>query len=198
MESQEHENKPAIGPRSLKKGDPRARQTGKLEVYAYALTDASFGEFHVLNSANGWWLDRWKLEKLIDSLKLDCTIKEACFYAGITPWQWRTFMELHPEFAQIVEICRENLGLHARRHFAKRVMEGDDAAVMTYLRKKHKAEFAGQMALSNPDGTPMKRDNAIVFVDFGEVVKTEPYDPHKENVERVDAQPTAIAEIDPK
>ena len=177
METQEHENKPAIGPKSLKKGQaPKAKNNGELQVYAYTLKDPAFGEFFILNSANAWWLDNGKVQKLIDAFKLECTVKEACFYAGVSRHQWEYFIEKHPDFSVVIDACRQALGVYARQHFAKRVKEGDDGAVMTYLRKKHKQEFAGQLNLADPDGNPIQNQNAIVFVDFSEEVTTEPYE----------------------
>lgn len=188
MESQEHENKLAIGPKSLPKGDPRARMTGKLEVYAYALKIQGYGEFPVLNSSKGWWLDSAKLGKMIDAWKLDCTDEEALFYADVSKKEYEYFRGLHPEISEVKRACKENLGLHARQHFAQRVMAGEEVAVNTYLRKKHKAEFAGQLNLADQNG--VKKDNAIVFVDFGEseVIKTEPYEEPKPLPEHAEGQ----------
>ena len=147
----------------------KKRQTGKLTVYAYTIKDAAFGSFKVLNTSNAWWKDRLKVDKLIDAYKFECTDKEACYYAGISLAQLEYFLKLHPEFYGIKDACNQALGLFARQHFAKRVKAGDDVAVMTYLKKKHKAEFAGQMDVTS-GGKPMG-SNTIVFVDFGEPIE---------------------------
>lgn len=179
METQEHENKPAIGPRSLKKTDPRERQTGKLEIYAYSVKDPAFGEFFILNTANAWWSEKAKVVKLIDAYKLHCNDREARFYVGITEKQLRYFNELHPDFWQIKELCMQNLALHARQSVAKQIQSGDPEAGWRWLSKVNKDEFAGRVQLSNPDGSPLQNQNAIVFVDFSETVTTEPYEEPK-------------------
>lgn len=168
------ETKKAIGPRSLKKDATQRKNTGSLEIYSYALTVQGFGKFHVLSSANAWWMDSRKVEKLIDAWKLECTDEQALFYADISSGQYQYFRELHPDLSLVKQACRQNLGLYARQHFAKRVIAGDDDAVMTYLKKTHKAEFAGQLDVTS-GGEKLNTTNAIVFVDFSETVTTEPY-----------------------
>ncbi len=168
------EPKKAIGPRSLRKDVTQRKNTGSLEVYAYALKVQGFGEFHVLSSANAWWTDIRKVEKLIDAWKLECTDEQAWFYADISKGQYDYFRELHPQLSYVKQACKQNLGLYARQHFAKRVIRGDDDAVMTYLKKNHKAEFAGQLDVTS-GGEKLNTTNAIVFVDFSETVTTEPY-----------------------
>lgn len=171
MDTKVTTEKKAIGPRSLPKAITE-RQTGKVEVYAYTIKDAAFGEFNVLNTANAWWLDNLKVNKLIDAFKFDCSVGEAMYYAGITRGQWEYFNQLHPDFSGVEQAAREHLGLIARRNFAKRMENGDAAAVDMYLKKKHKLEFSnatiGVVPGQNGQPPQLPGRNAIVFVDFGE------------------------------
>lgn len=68
---------------------------------AYVIKDAYFGEFEVVKSDNAWWMDRLKVEKLIDAFKSGHIAKAARFYAGITDNQWKYFLHIHPDFSAI-------------------------------------------------------------------------------------------------
>lgn len=155
-----------VGPKSLKKNDPRNGKKRELQLYAYTIKDKAFGEFQVKNSANAWWMDTTKVEKLLDAYKFECIDEEACVYAGITMRQLDYFKEQHPDFRGVKQACRRVLTLKARATFGKWVETGDREATMTTLRKNHKQEFAGQLNLADPDGKPLQNQNAVVFVNF--------------------------------
>ena len=123
-----------------KEKKPEDRQTGKKDKYAYTIKDKSFGEFKVLNSANAWWLDTTKVQKLIDAYKIDANDDEACFYAGISLRNLQYFKELHPQFLLVKHACSQNLGIIAKKNFAKNVEENRDGASLEYLRMKRKDE----------------------------------------------------------
>ena len=129
---------------------PEDRQTGKSEVYAYTLTDKNFGEFKVFNTANGWWLDKQKVHDLIAAYKIDATDEEACSYAGIRIENLRYFKEMHPEFLQVKEACKQIPCLKARQTIVQALGNADDAK--WYLEKKRKKEFSSRTELSGPDG----------------------------------------------
>jgi hypothetical protein len=155
-----------VGPKALKKNDPRNKKRGELQLFAYTLKDRAFGEFHVKNSANAWWLDSLKVEKLFDAYKFECTDIQACVYAGISEENLRYFRENHEDFSRVKAACKQVLSLKARQTFGKWVENGDREATMTTLRKNHKQEFAGQLNLADPDGKPLQNQNAVVFVNF--------------------------------
>lgn len=73
----------------------------------YTITDAFFGEFNVVKSANAWWMDRRKVENLIIAFKSGQTVKGARYYAGISEGQWKYFLEIHPEFSTIKQGLEE-------------------------------------------------------------------------------------------
>lgn len=165
------------GKRSLPKSKKDYIQTVKNDLppgYAYRITDACFGEFLVLKTANAWWQDSTKVSKLIDAYKFECTDNEARFYAGISTRQLEYFNEVHPEFCGIKAICKEEMGLMARRNFYERVKKGDVVTVDKYLGKKHKKEFLGA-----PEEVPRLHNynNSIVFVDFSEEAAPEQLPP---------------------
>ena len=108
---------------------------------AYTFKDPQVGELEVLATENGWWggeSGSVKLQKLIDAWKIDANDDEACFYAGISPDQFRYFRELHPGLSRIKHMCIQNLGLIAKKKFAKQVENGE--AALPYLRLKRKNE----------------------------------------------------------
>lgn len=159
-----------------KRSLPRAANgtlTGRRSEYAYTLTDPAYGEFPVQNSANAWWIDKVKVSKLLDAYKFECTDLEAISYAGISEEQLKYFAEIHPQFYRVKTACKQQIGVMARTHFAAAVHRGDPAAVMAYLRKKHKLEFANANVTQKLPGellggeTAEENRNAIVFVDFG-------------------------------
>jgi hypothetical protein len=145
--------------------DPQNRQTGKEEEYAYTITDVSFGEFKVLNTANGWWLDRRKVENLISAFKIDATDTEACVYAGIKKHQLDYFIELHPDFSEIREALKELPTLKARQTVVSKLGENFNNA-MQYLKRKRRKEF-GDSIDATTDGEKIQ-GNVIVFRDFSQ------------------------------
>ncbi len=74
---------------------------------AYTITDSMFGEFHVYKSANAWWMDRSKVQKIIDAFKLRHSLETVFAYAGITRHQYEYFVEQHPDFKRVKEISEQ-------------------------------------------------------------------------------------------
>ena len=74
---------------------------------AYVIKDPLFDEFNVVKSANAWWMDKGKVDKLIDAFKSGHIIKTAIIYTGISQDQWRYFNETHPDFSRVKEACEE-------------------------------------------------------------------------------------------
>src|SRR3989304_5388627 len=67
----------------------------------YIIEDKNFDQLEIKFSANAWWLDRRKVERLIEAFKIAAPIAEACIYAGITRGQWDYFNVKHLEFSEI-------------------------------------------------------------------------------------------------
>jgi hypothetical protein len=74
---------------------------------AYTITDAYFPDFSVYESANAWWMDRGKVERLIAAYKMGALVDQARVYAGVSEGQYKYFLEIHPEFSTIKAACRE-------------------------------------------------------------------------------------------
>lgn len=152
--------------RSNKKVEVHAltgRQTGRTSPYAYEIKDINFGALQVLNTANGWWLDRSKVQRLIDSFKIGCTDEEACLYAGITVNTLKYFLQLHPEFYAIKKQLKDYPLLVARKTVVS-ALEKDPNLAMQYLTKKKKDEFGNNVDVTS--GGQQIGGNQIQFVDF--------------------------------
>lgn len=133
----------------------KERQTGKKEKYAYTVKDKNFPDFKVLNSANAWWLDRVKVENIITAYKIDATDEEARTYAGISEEQLKYFKELHPDFYQVKEACKQIPFLKARQRIIKDIEVNGDLA-LKYMERKKKDEFSPRHELVGSGGGPIQ------------------------------------------
>ena len=123
------------------------RQTGKAEPYAYIITDRAFPDFKVLNTANGWWLDKGKVENLLNAYKIDANDDEACSYAGISIDQLKYFKGLHPEFSAIKQACGQILGIKAKKALAAKIEENPE----WYLEHRRREEYSTRQEISDPE-----------------------------------------------
>jgi len=99
-------------PKSHKK--PTPVEVERVEV-AYTISDPIFGDFSPQVSANAWWMERNKLQNLVNAFKYDCTYEEACISAGILLHNLKYFLSIHPEFYTVIEACRQVPNLKARQ-----------------------------------------------------------------------------------
>lgn len=113
----------------------------KVPEILYTIKDKYFPDFDVYFSDNAWWIEKGKVEKLIDAFKFDCSIMEACVYAGITYDQWLHFNEKHPNFSQVKGLVSELPSLQARQTVVKGLSNDKDFA-LKYLERKKKDEFS--------------------------------------------------------
>lgn len=113
----------------------------KVPKVLYTITDKYFPDFDVAFTDNAWWVDKVKVEKLIDAFKFDCSVMEACVYAGITYEQWVYFNEKHESFSQIRALVAELPSLQARQTVVKG-LAGDKEFALKYLERKKRHEFA--------------------------------------------------------
>lgn len=108
--------------------------------FAYEITDKVFGDFKVKNATNAWWLNSGKLEMLINAFKYRATHVQACIAAGITEHQFRYFMEHHPDFPNIIELCRQVPGLKAKQTMVK-ALDHDLTTVRWFLEATEAGEY---------------------------------------------------------
>lgn len=164
-----------VGKRSLPKTAPR--RGGAVQVYAYEIKDKAVGNFLVQYSANAWWMETGKVEKLIDAFKIGCEIDEACVFAGISINQYEYFVKVHPEFYGIKRAAKAMLDLAARNTLAEEIKRNPGAAYTHLQKKEARKEKARQkreeLEKKQAEENKAVKPNAIVFVDFGEPLPPE-------------------------
>jgi len=127
--------KPAI--KKIRK--PKVKEPKELKI-AYTIEDKNFGDLNVRKSANAWWMDREKVVKLVQGLKMDCKPAELRLLAGITRDQYDYFLSVHPEFSAIFEDFRANPVLRARATVFTGIGTDSNLA-FKYLERKAPDEF---------------------------------------------------------
>ena len=78
-------------------------------------------DFPVKFTYNGWWIDRRKLERLVEGFRADFNNKEACSHAGISEQDLHYFLQVHPEFSNNIAACKSEVGMMAKRVVAERI-----------------------------------------------------------------------------
>lgn len=104
---------------------------------AYVIESPHFEPLRVARSANAWWMDRGKVEKLIEAFKHGHLVETSCFYAGISRDQWRYFNEVHPEFSPLIsQIETHALYIKAMNSVAA-ALDLDPHLAMSFLKSRH-------------------------------------------------------------
>lgn len=148
---------------------------GRPAFYAYNIVQPDLPAPIKIQNGKGWWMNKTKVEKLIDAYRMDCSNREAAHYAGITVNQLNTFLNTHPDFKDIIAHCKEELGLYARKAVAKSIkVDQSVQRSWDYLTKKHKREFADQHDVTSGGQALQPGSNAIVFMDFSKPGQREP------------------------
>jgi len=88
--------------------------------------------------------------KLEEIFALDGTVKEACFYAGINPDTYYTFVKDNPKYSERFDALREQPVLQARRTVVASLRNPDNA--FRYLERKKKDEFSVRVENTGKDG----------------------------------------------
>ena len=87
------------------------------------------------------------IQKLETAFSMDCSIPEACFYAGIAKQTYYTWIEKMPELKDRFEELRENPILKARAEVVNGI-EGNPEFALKYLTKKKRDEFGDKLDLT--------------------------------------------------
>ena len=164
--------------------------------YAWTFKDANVGTLTALNADQGaWWIGeegKVRFHKLVDAWKLDANDEEAIFYAGITIDQLKHFQKLHPDVYTIKHLCKQNLGLLAKKNFAKKVENGE--ADLVYLRMKRKDEgYSYRIEATGADGRDLVDGLTAKVRAMIDEVSENPYDYDTEKHPGADATGDADA-----
>lgn len=119
---------------------------------AYTLSDKYFQDFEVEKSANAWWMDRRKVERLIESFKIGYNIIEACVFAGISIAQYKYFVQIHPEFSTVKERCEIVTGMLAESGNVELLNKKDGSQIRWFLERR-KPEKYGKTQADNASPT---------------------------------------------
>lgn len=118
-----------------------------------------------------------KIQKLEQAFALDATIKEACFYADISPQTYYNWIEAKPELLERFNALREKLVLQARQTIADNIKE-DSKTAQWYLERKRKDEFSGKQEIDLTGGFEVTRQKLKEFLDdTDDFIDTESHTP---------------------
>ena len=84
-----------------------------------------------------------KIQKLEQAFSIDATIKEACFYADISPQTYYNWIETRPELLERFNALREKPVLQARQTISDN-LKNDPKVAQWYLERKRKEEFSSK------------------------------------------------------
>lgn len=149
---------------------------GRPAFFAYEIVDPTLpAPVRVLNSGGAWWMNKYKVEKLIDAYKMDCKDSEAAYFAGVSQNQLRYFKDKHPEFDEIIKHCKSELSFYARKNIAHAIKyKKSSHASAEYLdRKEREAERKKNPLLGAGIGAVIQ-NNGVIFMDFSKPGQTEP------------------------
>lgn len=114
---------------------------------AYEIDDKVFAApLKIFWSPNAWWMDRIKVELLIDGFKRNLNIQESSILARITRAQWSYFNENHPHFYDIMTRCRSIAGMYAKQTLMA-ASRKDWKAALALLERTQPAEYGMARAM---------------------------------------------------
>ena len=125
------------------------KQAEKKEGVAFVIKDVYNGDLEIKESANGWWMEEDKLEKLLQGLSDGHTIKTACALARVSRAQWQYFNKMHPEFMALVEIAEDWQTVRAIDTVNANL---DDPAMARWILEKRHPKFKTKLTLSDIQG----------------------------------------------
>jgi hypothetical protein len=85
-------------------------------------------------------LNQEKVKKLKEAFLLDCTIEEACYYAGISKQTYYNWKDKNEELFEHLDILRLSPIFKARKSVVG-ALESDVKVAQWYLERKAKKEF---------------------------------------------------------
>lgn len=105
-----------------------------------------------------------KIQKLEQAFSIDATIKEACFYADISPQTYYNWIETRPELLERFNALREKPVLQARQTISDN-LKSDPKVAQWYLERKRKNEFSSKTELEVNGALDLTREKIGAFLD---------------------------------
>lgn len=132
---------------------------------AYTINDKYFTGFEVEKSANAWWMERGKVEALIQCFKQGYNVKQSCVYANISPDQYKYFLQKHPGFSTVKEYCEEVCKMMAETAIFRDLQSGKGDMVRWYAERRIPEKYGKHLA---------EEPNAITQNNFNTVIQVRP------------------------
>lgn len=135
---------------------------------AYVIKDIYFPDFDVVMATNAWWMNRARVEKLIDGFKSGLNVSSACVYAGITRDQYKYFCKLNPDFMLVKSQCEEVPNI---RWFAT-LNKGDSEATARWWIERRDPRFSQKVKLETDPLEPtvqINQQNNINVIDTNKI-----------------------------
>jgi len=101
--------------------------------------------------------------KLEEAFSFDCTVAEACFFAGIGEACYYENVKVRPDLKERFEALRNDPVLKARQSVIK-AFTADPNLALKYLERKRRTEFALRQELTGEDG----KDLSINLINYGD------------------------------
>jgi len=105
-------------------------------------------------------LDDITVKKLEEAFAMDCTVGEACLFAGISRTTYYAWIKANPELANRFEELRDTPVLKARQTIVKDLDKPESAH--WYISRKRRNEFATREEHTGADGQPLMDLTAAV------------------------------------
>jgi len=81
------------------------------------------------------------VSKLEYAFSIDCTVKEACIYAGISTSSYYRFLNVEPEYRDRFELLRHTLPIKVKQTIANEIFAGNLKMTWWYAERKMATEF---------------------------------------------------------
>ena len=105
-------------------------------------------------------LDDITVKKLEEAFAMDCTIGEACLYAGISRQTYYTWIKDNKHLLDRFEELRDTPVLKARQTIVKDLDKPESAH--WYISRKRRNEFATREEHTGADGVPLQELTVVV------------------------------------
>jgi hypothetical protein len=115
----------------------------------------------VKGSANGWWVDRELVERLVDALSYDLSIPQACAYAGITVAQYKYFVRQYPVFNEARRGYQMYPLLQAKLRIVRAIKEGNLRICRWYIQRHDAAQFGSPSRMATKRQTKVLKAQQI-------------------------------------
>ena len=114
---------------------------------AYEIKDRNFATLRIRKTDSGWWKSSETLRTFITCFKNGWDLKTAWNYIGISKDQYYYFIQLHPEFSEVIEACYE-LGVSvAESNVHEFLQEKDKETTRWYLERRKSWKYGRQLAM---------------------------------------------------